>query len=167
VEIRAGRAGGTFVKRLGQDAVADSVSLLIRGRHIDMVRVLEARAAMEPSCAELAARHRSVAELVAIEEAIEAMATSRSLEGFVTGTVDWHVAVARVSGNEILGGFLQAVSRSVYAAAHNEGFVDEGCDTSPNVPAAASRMRSAIRTPHAARRRMARRLHAYAEALLA
>jgi GntR family transcriptional repressor for pyruvate dehydrogenase complex len=167
VEIRTGCAGGTFVKDLGQDAVADTLTLLLRGRRIDMVRMLEARSAMEPSCAVLAALHRSAADLVALDRANEAMAASESLAAFLDASIAWHVAVARASGNEILGGFLQAVSRSVYAAAHSQGFADD--EVRRVTERAHRRITDAIRDqdPDAARRRMARHLHAYAEAFSA
>lgn len=166
VEIRAGRAGGAFVKSLGQDSVANSVSLLIRGRRIGMVRLLETRAAIEPSCAEMAARHRSTADLDALERANDALAADGKLEDFLAANIDWHVAVASASGSEILGGFLQALTRSVYVAAHNQGFVDVAVRRVTE--RAHRRVTAAIRDqdPDAARRRMGRHVHAYAEAML-
>jgi DNA-binding FadR family transcriptional regulator len=167
VEIRTGRAGGAVVKSPGQDSVADSVSLLIRGSHLQLARLLEARTAMEPSCAEMAARHRSQADLDTLERANDAMTTYHSLEGFLAANIDWHLGVANASGNEILAGFLQALSRSIYDATHNQGFVDEGVRRLTE--RAHRRITAAIRDqdPAAAGRRMARHVCAYAEAALA
>ena len=166
LEIRSGRAGGAYVKSPGQDSVANSVSLLIRGRHIGMARLLETRVVMEPSCAEMAARHRSVADLDALERANDGLAAGGSLDDFLAANIDWHVAVARASGNEILGGFLQALSHSIYVAAHNQGFVDDGVRRITEQ--AHRRVTAAIRERDsaAAHRRMARHVHAYAAEML-
>src|ERR1700733_12505307 len=50
VRVKAGRAGGAFVRQPDEDAVADSVSLLIRGRRIRITALLEAREGIEPAC---------------------------------------------------------------------------------------------------------------------
>src|SRR5215472_4884912 len=55
IRIRTGRAGGAFVQRPDDESVADSVALVIRGRHIRMAALLETREAIEPVCAQLAA----------------------------------------------------------------------------------------------------------------
>ena len=55
VRIKAGRAGGAFVQRPGQESVASTLDLLIRGRQIRLAAVHETREAIEPSCARLAA----------------------------------------------------------------------------------------------------------------
>src|ERR1700750_1519435 len=63
IRIKAGRAGGAFVQHPGEDSVADSLELLIRGRRIRLTSVHETREAIEPPCARLAARNRLPAEL--------------------------------------------------------------------------------------------------------
>jgi DNA-binding FadR family transcriptional regulator len=165
LELRTGRSGGAYVRSLGQDWVASSVSLLIRARQIEMVRLLEALVAMEPSCAAMAARHRSVADLDQLECANDRLAAFHSLEDFLAANVDWHATVARASGNEILGGFLQALSSSIYVAAHYQGFVDDGLRRVTEQAHRAITAAIRDRDPDAAHRRMARHVHAYAEAM--
>src|ERR1700750_2584895 len=63
IRIKAGRAGGAFVQRPGEESVAKSLELLIRGRQIRLASVHETREAIEPPCARLAARNRLPAEL--------------------------------------------------------------------------------------------------------
>src|ERR1700683_2013765 len=63
VRIRTGRSGGAFVQRPGGDSVADSVSLLIRGRQIRLAALFEAREGIEPACARLAAKYRTGGDL--------------------------------------------------------------------------------------------------------
>src|SRR5258708_2994790 len=59
VRVKAGRAGGAFVQRPTTKSMANSVSMLIRGRRIKLVDLMETREALEPFCAELAARNRT------------------------------------------------------------------------------------------------------------
>ena len=165
IEIRVGRTGGSFVKEPGQDAVAESVRLLVRGRSIDTTRLLEARAVLEPACAELAARHRSVEELDTLQRANVALAVSGTTAEFLAANVDWHVAVALASGNEILGGLMQAVARSTFVPANYRIRVDE---SERRLTEQAHRgITAAIRDgdPDLARQRMARQIEVNAEAL--
>ncbi len=167
IRIKAGRAGGAFVQRPGEESVAKSLELLIRGRQIRLAAVHETREAIEPSCARLAAQHRTSGDLHRIEAANEAIAAGAGLEGFLQANVDWHVAVATASHNEILTGIMLALSRAIYTTTNNEGFVND------EVRAITVRAHRSVtraireRDPEAAVRRMGRHLHAYAAAALA
>src|SRR6201981_3211521 len=55
VRVRAGRAGGAFVQRPTTKSMASSVSMLIRGRQVKLVDLMETRAAVARFWAELAA----------------------------------------------------------------------------------------------------------------
>ena len=69
IRIKAGRTGGAFVQQPGEEAMASTVNLLIRGRQIRLAALLETREAIEPFCAQLAATHRTQEELEVLEEA--------------------------------------------------------------------------------------------------
>src|ERR1700754_5021362 len=58
IRVRAGRAGGAFVQRPSTKSMANSGTLLIRGRRIKLVDLIETRVALEPFCAELAGLNR-------------------------------------------------------------------------------------------------------------
>jgi GntR family transcriptional regulator, transcriptional repressor for pyruvate dehydrogenase complex len=166
IRIQVGRSGGAFVQQPGEDSVADSLELLIRGRQIRLASVHETREAIEPSCARLAALNRLPADLLRLEAANEAIAASGSLDAFLEANVDWHVAVATASHNEILTGIMIALSRAIFTTTRNEGFVDQGIR---EVTAQAHRaVTRAIKEKDAdaAVRRMTRHVHAYAEAAL-
>jgi GntR family transcriptional regulator, transcriptional repressor for pyruvate dehydrogenase complex len=166
IRIKAGRAGGAFVQHPGEESVADSLDLLIRGRRIRLASIHETREAIEPSCARLAAMHRTPGDLRRLEAANETIATSGSLDEFLQANVDWHVAVATASHNEILTGIMMALSRAIYTATHNEGFVNEEV-RSITVRAHKSVTRAIKdKDADAAVRRMSRHVHAYAEAAL-
>src|SRR5271166_2410301 len=59
VRVRTGRAGGAYIQRPTTKSMASSVTLMIRGQQIKLVDLMETREALEPFCAELAARKRT------------------------------------------------------------------------------------------------------------
>jgi GntR family transcriptional regulator, transcriptional repressor for pyruvate dehydrogenase complex len=167
VRIKAGRAGGAFVQRPGEESVTNSLELLIRGRQIRLASVHETREAIEPSCARLAALNRMPGDLQRLEAANVAVAVNGSLEQFLQANLDWHIGVAKASHNEILTGIMVALSRAIYTVTHNEGFVN---DEVRGITVRAHRsVTRAIkdRDADAAVRRMTRHVHAYAAAALA
>ena len=166
VRIKTGRSGGAFVQKPGQESVASSVALLIRGRQIRMRALLETRESIEPQCARLAARYRVEDDLVRLEAANEAISPKGPLAAFLQANVDWHVAVAKATHNELLMGFMVALSQAIYASTDNQGFIDE--EVRGTTLAAHRSITDAIRDgdPEAAVRRMTRHVHAYAEAVL-
>ncbi|HVW43905.1 MAG TPA: FadR/GntR family transcriptional regulator [Amycolatopsis sp.] len=167
VRIKTGRAGGAFVQRPDRDSVATSVSLLIRGQQIRLAALLETREAIEPFCARLAARHRTDTDLGRLDQANKAIADAEGgLAQFLQANVDWHVAVATASHNELLTGLMTALSQAIYAATENEDFVN--AEVRRTTVRAHKSITEAIRAqdPDAAVRRMGRHVHAYAEAVL-
>jgi DNA-binding FadR family transcriptional regulator len=165
IRIKTGRSGGAFVQRLGGESVADSVSLLIRGRQIQMADLLETREAIEPVCAQLAAKYRTDADLEALERANETISSDGPLEDFLKANVEWHVAVAMASHNELISGFMSALSRAIYTSTDNQAFVD--ADVRRVTVRAHKKIMEAIRAQdaEAAIRRMKRHVHLYAEAI--
>src|SRR6516164_7199282 len=74
VRVRAGRAGGAFVQRPTTKSMANSVTMLIRGQRIKLADLMETREALEPFCAELAARKRTDDDLAVLDRANETLA---------------------------------------------------------------------------------------------
>jgi GntR family transcriptional repressor for pyruvate dehydrogenase complex len=166
VQIRTGRSGGAFVQTPGDESIASTVNLLIRGRRIRMAALLETREAIEPACAQLAAKYRTDDDLLALDRANDAISAEGSLAEFLTANIDWHIAVAVASHNELLTGFMKALSRAIYESTDNRGFVDAQVR---NVTVQAHKgVTDAIRNQDAdaALRRMRSHVHAYAEAVL-
>src|ERR1700716_891981 len=107
VRVRAGRAGGAFVQRPTTKSMANSVTLMIRGQKTKLADLMETREALEPFCAELAARNRTDDDLAELDRANEAIADPQAdLEQFLQANLDWHVGVAVASHNELLTGFM-------------------------------------------------------------
>ncbi len=168
VRIKTGRSGGAFVQRPGGESVASSVSLLIRGQQIRLAALLETREAVEPACAQLAAKYRTAEDLARLAEANEAIGDQdATLAAFLQANVDWHVAVAIASHNELLTGFMLALSRAIYASTDNSAFIDSGVRQATIKAHQAITAAIAGQDPDAAVRRMRRHLHAYAEAVAA
>lgn len=167
VRVRAGRAGGAFVQRPTTASMANSVGMMIRGRRIKLVDLMETREALEPSCAELAATNRTPAELAALERANDEIADpGADLTKFLQANLDWHVGVAVAGHNELLIGFMTALSQAIYASTENAAFVDD------KVRAVTVRAHKSItnairdKDVEAAGRRMRRHVHSYATAAL-
>ena len=76
------------------------------------------------------------------------------------------MAVAAAGHNELLTGFMLALSRSIYASTDNQGFVDD--DVRRTTLRAHRAVTKAIRAqdPDAASRRMSRHVHSYAVAVM-
>jgi DNA-binding FadR family transcriptional regulator len=166
VRIRAGRAGGAFVQRPGNESVTSSLSLLIRGRQIRLAAVLETREAIEPICAQLAAQHRTDADIAALKAANRPIADpDSSLAGFLQANVDWHIAVATATHNELIAAFMTALSRAIYTSTENETFID--AEVRRLTARAHSSITQAIEKGDAAAaaRRMSRHVHTYAAAV--
>lgn len=163
--IKQGRTGGAFVRRPGSQAVADSVELLVRGGTVRLTALHETREAVEPFCASLAARSRTDADLAELDEANGLIRDAGDVTAFLRANVRWHVAVARASHNELLSGFMQAISEAIFAATAIEDFITS------EVRTAAFRahevIADAIRSgdPEAAQRRMLRHVHGFAESV--
>jgi len=80
--------------------------------------------------------------------------------------VDWHIAVAVASHNELLAGFMLALARSIYDATDNQGFVDADVRrTTLRAHRTITRANQA-QDPDAAARRMSRHVHSYALAVM-
>jgi DNA-binding FadR family transcriptional regulator len=166
VRIRAGRAGGAFVQRPGNETVTSSLSLLIRGRQIRLAAVLETREAIEPICAQLAAKHRTDADLAALKAANAPIADpDSSLADFLQANVEWHVAVATATHNELIAAFMTALSRAIYASTENDGFIDAEVRRVTGRAHASITQAIEKRDAAAAVRRMSRHVHSYAAAV--
>lgn len=111
IKVRAGRAGGAFIQRPGEQAMANTVEDIILGREITRAALLDTRRAIEPFCARLAARTRTDEQLDELDATVE------SING------DWHVAVSRASNNLLLAGLMVALTVGIHAAT-DEDLVD-------------------------------------------
>ncbi|MGP2441543.1 FadR/GntR family transcriptional regulator [Streptomyces sp. JW3] len=165
VEIRPGRGGGAFVHRPGRESLASTVRLVIRGQRLRLEALHETREAIEPACAALAARRRTEADLRELDIAhADLVGAGDDHSRFLRANIQWHNAVAKAGDNELLIGFLAALSQSIHASTDLARFTDP--DLRRLTARAHTRITEAIRAqdPEAAHRRMSRHVCGFARA---
>jgi DNA-binding FadR family transcriptional regulator len=166
LRIRPGRGGGAFVHRPNRDSVASTVRLVIRGQQIRLEALHETREAIEPTCAALAAKRRTDRDLADLDSAhADLVGAGDDIPRFLRANIRWHAAVARAGDNELLIGFMSALSQSIYAATDLEQFMD--AEIREVTARAHAKITEAIRERdgEAAKRRMARHVCGFAHAV--
>jgi GntR family transcriptional regulator, transcriptional repressor for pyruvate dehydrogenase complex len=157
VTTRTGRSGGSIARRPSDDVLVRHIGLFVKGRAIPLISLLQVRESFEPAIAALAALNRTeadVAALIAITERLEQMAAD--VPAFLAENVNWHVAVAAASQNDLLKAFTTAISGLVFKASAIDNFASE--DLTRLSAQAQRRILDAIveRDAEAARRRTTR-----------
>lgn len=113
VEVRHGV--GTRVADRSREAVAGSLSLLLRRRRNATADLLEARHILETEAAALASQRATPEDLQALDDALDAMRRpTASPDEYVSGDLKFHLALALASGNAVLA----ALAESLRAALH-------------------------------------------------
>ena len=115
IEVFVGR--GTFVTNLSPDRVVESMTLLLRNEPHNVQSLQEARELLEPPAARLAAERRTdenLARLRAITAELEQ--ESGVSPRLIDGDTEFHVEVARATGNPVL----VLVSQTIVALLRSE-----------------------------------------------
>ncbi|MDQ2943355.1 MAG: FadR family transcriptional regulator [Candidatus Dormibacteraeota bacterium] len=103
VEARRGRSGGTFVSSQDQDSLAvDGLIVRVIRHRKELEDLLQYRRLIEPAVARVAARTRRNADLTAMRRAIRGMAAATSEPDYMRHDTDFHIALARATGNAVL-----------------------------------------------------------------
>ena len=102
-----GRGGGSFVNRVdsgpAERSLSEAMGLLLHVDAISVDELLEARRALEGTCARLAAARRNPPDLAAMARILErARDESLSTEVWLSLDIDFHRAVAESSSNRVL-----------------------------------------------------------------
>lgn len=111
VITKSGRNGGSVVAAPDRDVIRRSVESFVRINQLDFRSMVECCAAAEPTLAGLAAAKRTdeeARELQGLHE--EFAARIDDLDAYRQLDHDWHLAVARASGNAPLIAMVEAVS---------------------------------------------------------
>ncbi len=123
IATRTGRSGGSEVVRPDISTLERSIDIFIRGQRIRFEAVLEAREAIEPHAARLAALHCSEENWGSLVKAHERLRQDiDDVSAFLQANLDWHMGVMRATHNELLTAFTTAIAQSVYAATDIQGF---------------------------------------------
>jgi DNA-binding FadR family transcriptional regulator len=94
------------------------MGLFVRSHGIRLEALLECRVAVEPYLAGLAARNRTeqdLAEMRGIHQRFEQ--SQGDVAAYKRLNLDWHLAVARASRNEVLVALMEAISQPIFDAA--------------------------------------------------
>jgi GntR family transcriptional repressor for pyruvate dehydrogenase complex len=102
-----GRGGGSFVNRLDSGPVernlSEAMGLLLHVDAISVGELLEARRALEGTCARLAATRRDPPDLAAMAEILEqARDDTLSADAWLDLDIRFHRVIARSSANRVL-----------------------------------------------------------------
>ena len=101
VQSRPGK--GTWVREDALDGLIHPIEVKSRFGDLDLRMVVEARLVVETALTEFAAERATAANVACIREAIQKMqATVDDEAAFVAADVEFHIAVARAGGNELL-----------------------------------------------------------------
>lgn len=166
VVTRTGRNGGAEVMRPKTETVQRSIHTFIRGQGVRLESVLQAREAIEPQSARLAAVHHTTQDWSSLLDCHHRIqACIGDIPAFLQANLDWHVSLVRASHNELLIAFTQAISQAVYEATDLRGF--NSPEVRQAVVQAHQRVMDAIeqRDADAAWRRMGRHVGAYVQAV--
>lgn len=113
VEVRHGV--GTRVANKSREAVADSLSLLLRRSHLATRDLLEARKILEVEAAALAAERATVRELAALDGALEAMRRpTASPDEYTQGDLQFHLTLALASQNVVLAALAESLRNALH-----------------------------------------------------
>jgi len=108
IEVFVGR--GTFVTNLTTDRVVESITLLLRNEQHNIESLQEARELLEVATARLAATRRSDAHVARLRAITSEMEEEQSISPrLVDGDTEFHVEVARATGNPVLALFSQTI----------------------------------------------------------
>lgn len=169
VTSKVGPKGGYSVRRPDLQTVIDSVSVFLRGQRFRLVSLIEARMAIEPACAALAAQRATTADLDALEEAERRLEEESSLgvEALSEANYAWHLRLAQASHNELLIALVTALSSVMREASERviETLPDSVMDALPEIRLAHGRVLEALRArdADAAERRVRRHVDGYAK----
>lgn len=116
IVTKVGRNGGSVTKRPGHEAISRSLDLFVRSHGVRVGALIEAREAIEPAAARLAALHRSTDDIAELRRLNALLAPLPEVTEFVRVNYDWHLAVVKASRNELMLAFFSALADPLYAA---------------------------------------------------
>lgn len=169
VQTHAGRDGGSIISRPSEHLLAQQIDSYVRTHGLPLRELVDARAAIEPMIAQLAATHRTDADITALHRSADRLddAAEADVRRFLRENVKWHDALAAASHNDLLRAFAGSIATLMYDASRIESFASR--DVRAVVSKSHRRILAAIeqRDAEAARRRSERDIAAYARYLAA
>lgn len=110
ISLKPGSGGGPIVERPDSRALASSLTLLLHFEGRPLAAVIEARAALEPVVARLAAEHATPEQLTALRENVERVAARLDEQASVHREREhFHALLAAASGNSVFEHLVSAM----------------------------------------------------------
>lgn len=166
VNTRPGRYGGSRATRPSNMTVSRQIMLFARGSQLSLAQIMQAREAIEPPLAELAAIYRTEEDLDELRQVSARLHDAYDdLPRYLDENVNWHCALAAASHNALLEAFMRSIAGMVREASAIRNFATDEVRTL--VLKAHDRILDAIEKQDApaARRRMERHVQAYSAQL--
>jgi GntR family transcriptional regulator, transcriptional repressor for pyruvate dehydrogenase complex len=114
IERRRGRTGGTFVRtRSGGEGPAAEVLSVFRNERRLVEEALDYRSELEPGVAAAAAAARSESDLVVLARAARLAAASGDDAEFMEHDTDFHLRIARATGNRFFSASVEQLRLAV------------------------------------------------------
>jgi GntR family transcriptional repressor for pyruvate dehydrogenase complex len=117
LEVRRGYGGGTFVAAPPSDDFTTVPALRVTRLDVSPAQLIEVRLAIEPRTARLAAAEADLEGLLAVHAAHD---QSRKTGGrpakVLAALADFHIAVARASGNTVFVAVMEGLRPAIYRA---------------------------------------------------
>jgi DNA-binding FadR family transcriptional regulator len=104
IEIKVGARGGAFVARPNAERVGESLTNLLRLQQVTIRELIEARLAVEPYVASLAAQRATAEDMTAMGRAVADARAARDAgdQRFMPHSVAFHIALAGAAKNQVL-----------------------------------------------------------------
>jgi DNA-binding FadR family transcriptional regulator len=112
ITIKSGPHGGPRLATPGPAVVGSALGMVVQFRGATLRTVFEARTAMEPPVAALAAMHRKDEDLERLEESVAALRAAQRVPGpeYAAQSGLFHLRVAAASHNEVLATVVSALA---------------------------------------------------------
>lgn len=115
VSIRPGPRGGPRVERPSGTTVTRSLTTLFQYERVSLAELLEARRAVEPACARVAASRATADDVAALRRSVENMRAALDDDaGFWTENANFHLALTEAGRNTVLNTLMVALRELIY-----------------------------------------------------
>jgi DNA-binding FadR family transcriptional regulator len=124
IEIRTGVAGGSIIREVNSEQLSENLGLLIRNRTVSLRDLAEFREGMEGGVAALAAQRGHEQDMALLNslllEAEEHLKEGRKgWDAFIRTDEMLHMALARMSGNQLFISVLESVYYNIHTYYEN------------------------------------------------
>jgi GntR family transcriptional regulator, transcriptional repressor for pyruvate dehydrogenase complex len=112
ITVKSGPGGGPRLTTPGSHVVGSALGMVIQFRGATLQTVFDARTAIEPSVAALAALNRKDADLYRLDQSVEAMRAAQNVPVplYATESGRFHLRIAEASHNDVLATLVPALA---------------------------------------------------------